>query len=183
MTVNRIRLEVQEFSDHIIQETKDIGDLGGSGQPDINASQQPFTLYQAIKEASIDHVDVSHEGIAQEESVSSSSDLIEHIVRFSLYRIPTLTRISQRTASMKIAADIDVSVNAPSNLRFVLTEFDSSITINNATRFSRGDRLVLGIDSTIGLETTGGGSSSSSELAATSLAGVVAAILGRTVVV
>ena len=44
MTVNRIRLEVQEFSDHIIQETKDIGDLGGSGQPDINASQQPFTL-------------------------------------------------------------------------------------------------------------------------------------------
>ena len=150
-----------EFPGWVIDQTRDIGGMGGAGEPAINLGAQTFVLYLAPTNGVIfDQVRISHEGVTP-----GGINQVE----FDIYRVPKgVTIAAGLVAANRIAEQIKALGSAVAELEF---DFKTSLV---SRRFSQGDRLVLQAASLLDQS-----SSSSSAVDQTLIAEVSVSILGR----
>ena len=161
-------LAVTQFPSWVLDQTLDLGSLGGVGEPDINEADQSFVVYLCPRDGLfIDHCIISHDGMGVS---GNEADTIE----LSVYRVPKET-----TIAAAIAAPTDFLLAAPITISAVgagFIEFDFTAGTAITRRLLRGDRFVLVIGSIVDQ----GSSSSSSSPSQTTLANVSVSVRGHT---
>lgn len=169
-----------EYPGWWIDQSRILGSMGGSGEPDINGSAQAFILYMAARDGILfDQVRVHYDAVGPDTTESSSSssasgtpgDIGDNEVLVDLYIIPKNTKLADgQVAANKIATQLSLVSRNPE-----LAAFDLKTSLVKR-RMSQGDRLVVVFNSTADIASS---SSSPDLFADTTITNVTVSSLGR----